>query len=127
VFVKVSMSAIAKKLGMARSSLYAIFEKHINKGTIIKYTIKNGRYSETFIALKSVYIESLFEMVKSLKKKKESYISAIRYLVNNERNTYSLMVQNNGLMNEIENTLTYIDRHTQFIEGNEILYERFIS
>lgn len=64
VFVKGSMSAIAKKLGMARSSLYAIFEKHINKGTIIKYTIKNGRYSETFIALKSVYIESLFEMVK---------------------------------------------------------------
>ncbi|EFB48346.1 repS protein, partial [Staphylococcus aureus subsp. aureus D139] len=49
VFVKGSMSAIAKKLGMARSSLYAIFEKHINKGTIIKYTIKNGRYSETFI------------------------------------------------------------------------------
>ncbi|WP_413225671.1 primase C-terminal domain-containing protein [Staphylococcus aureus] len=43
VFVKGSMSAIAKKLGMARSSLYAIFEKHINKGTIIKYTIKNGR------------------------------------------------------------------------------------
>ncbi|EUR16365.1 TPA: primase C-terminal domain-containing protein [Staphylococcus aureus] len=127
VFVKGSMSAIAKKLGMARSSLYAIFEKHINKGTIIKYTIKNGRYSETFIALKSVYIESLFEMVKSLKKKKESYISAIRYLVSSERNTHSLMVQNNGLMNEIENTLTYIDRHTQFIEGNEILYERFIS
>ncbi|HCZ2644449.1 TPA: primase C-terminal domain-containing protein, partial [Staphylococcus aureus] len=77
VFVKGSMSAIAKKLGMARSSLYAIFEKHINKGTIIKYTIKNGRYSETFIALKSVYIESLFEMVKSLKNKKESYITAI--------------------------------------------------
>ncbi|HCQ3549060.1 TPA: primase C-terminal domain-containing protein [Staphylococcus aureus] len=127
VFVKGSMSAIAKKLGMARSSLYAIFEKHINKGTIIKYTIKNGRYSETFIALKSVYIESLFEMVKSLKKKKESYISAIRYLVSSERNTHSLMVQNNGLMKEIENTLTYIDRHTQFIEGNEILYERFIS
>lgn len=127
VFVKGSMSAIAKKLGMARSSLYAIFEKHINKGTIIKYTIKNGRYSETFIALKSVYIESLFEMVKSLKKKKESYISAIRYLVSSERNTHSLMSQNNGLMNEIENTLTYIDRHTQFIEGNEILYERFIS
>ncbi|HDP5852259.1 primase C-terminal domain-containing protein [Staphylococcus pseudintermedius] len=127
VFVKGSMRAIAKKLGMARSSLYAIFEKHINKGTIIKYTIKNGRYSETFIALKSVYIESLFEMVKSLKKKKESYISAIRYLVSSERNTHSLMVQNNGLMNEIENTLTYIDRHTQFIEGNEILYERFIS
>ncbi|EVE04158.1 TPA: primase C-terminal domain-containing protein [Staphylococcus aureus] len=127
VFIKGSMSAIAKKLGMARSSLYAIFEKHINKGTIIKYTIKNGRYSETFIALKSVYIESLFEMVKSLKKKKESYISAIRYLVSSERNTHSLMVQNNGLMNEIENTLTYIDRHTQFIEGNEILYERFIS
>ncbi|PCF82739.1 primase C-terminal domain-containing protein [Staphylococcus delphini] len=127
VFVKGSMSAIAKKLGMARSSLYAIFEKHINKGTIIKYTIKNGRYSETFIALKSVYIESLFEMVKSLKKKKESYISAIRYLVSSERNTHNLMVQNNGLMNEIENTLTYIDRHTQFIEGNEILYERFIS
>ncbi|PVW16692.1 hypothetical protein DDL17_16580, partial [Staphylococcus aureus] len=68
-----------------------------------------------------------FEMVKSLKKKKESYISAIRYLVSSERNTHSLMVQNNGLMNEIENTLTYIDRHTQFIEGNEILYERFIS
>ncbi|HDB0833946.1 TPA: primase C-terminal domain-containing protein [Staphylococcus aureus] len=127
VFIKGSMSAIAKKLGMARSSLYAIFEKHINKGTIIKYTIKNGRYSETFIALKSVYIESLFEMVKSLKKKKESYISAIRYLVSSERNTHSLMIQNNGLMNEIENTLTYIDRHTQFIEGNEILYERFIS
>ncbi|CAC6091613.1 primase C 1 family protein [Staphylococcus aureus] len=127
VFVKGSMSAIAKKLGMARSSLYAIFEKHINKGTIIKYTIKNGRYSETFIALKSVYIESLFEMVKSLKKKKESYISAIKYIVSSERNTHSLMVQNNGLMNEIENTLTYIDRHTQFIEGNEILYERFIS
>ncbi|WP_448513442.1 primase C-terminal domain-containing protein, partial [Staphylococcus aureus] len=40
VFVKGSMSAIAKKLGMARSSLYAIFEKHINKGTIIKYTKK---------------------------------------------------------------------------------------
>ncbi|HCG2421032.1 TPA: primase C-terminal domain-containing protein [Staphylococcus aureus] len=127
VFVKGSMSAIAKKLGMARSSLYAIFEKHINKGTIIKYTIKNGRYSETFIALKSVYIESLFEMVKSIKNKKESYITAIRYLVSSERNTYSLMVQNNGLMNEIENTLTYIDRHTQYIEGNEILYERFIS
>ncbi|HDL0548080.1 primase C-terminal domain-containing protein [Staphylococcus aureus] len=127
VFVKGSMSAIAKKLGMARSSLYAIFEKHINKGTIIKYTIKNGRYSETFIALKSVYIESLFEMVKSLNRKKESYISAIRYLVSSERNTHSLMLQNNGLMNEIENTLTYIDRHTQFIEGNEILYERFIS
>ncbi|HDJ6948906.1 TPA: primase C-terminal domain-containing protein [Staphylococcus aureus Sa_TPS3150] len=127
VFVKGSMSAIAKKLGMARSSLYAIFEKHINKGTIIKYTIKNGRYSETFIALKSVYIESLFEMVKSLKRKKESYISAIRYLVSSERNTHSLMAQNNGLMNEIENTLTYIDRHTQFIEGNEIIYERFIS
>ncbi|HCV7726473.1 primase C-terminal domain-containing protein [Staphylococcus aureus] len=127
VFVKGSMSAIAKKLGMARSSLYAIFEKHINKGTIIKYTIKNGRYSETFIALKSVYIESLFEMVKSIKNKKESYITAIRYLVSSERNTHSLMVQNNGLMNEIENTLTYIDRHTQYIEGTEILYERFIS
>ncbi|HDF5340482.1 TPA: primase C-terminal domain-containing protein [Staphylococcus aureus] len=127
VFVKGSMSAIAKKLGMARSSLYAIFEKHINKGTIIKYTIKNGRYSETFIALKSVYIESLFEMVKSIKNKKESYITAIRYLVSSERNTHSLMVQNNSLMNEIENTLTYIDRHTQYIEGTEILYERFIS
>ncbi|HFE6427251.1 TPA: primase C-terminal domain-containing protein [Staphylococcus aureus] len=127
VFVKGSMSAIAKKLGMARSSLYAIFEKHINKGTIIKYTIKNGRYSETFIALKSVYIESLFEMVKSIKNKKESYITAIRHLVSSERNTHSLMVQNNGLLNEIENTLTYIDRHTQYIEGNEILYERFIS
>lgn len=73
VFVKGSMSTIAKKLGMARSSLYAIFEKHINKGTIIKYTIKNGRYSETFIALKSVYIESLFEMVKSLKTKRKLY------------------------------------------------------
>lgn len=127
VFVKGSMTAIANKLGMARSSLYAIFEKHINKGTIIKYTIKNGRYSETFIALKSVYIESLFEMVKSLRSKKESYITAIRYLVSNERHTHNVMTQNNGLQNEIENTFTYIDRHTQFIEGNEILYERFIS
>ena len=127
VFVKGSMTAIAKKLGMARSSLYAIFEKHINKGTIIKYTIKNGRYSETFIALKSVYIESLFEMVKSLRSKKESYIMAIRYLVSNERHTQNVMTQNDGLLNEIENTFTYIDRHTQFIEENEILYERFIS
>lgn len=127
VFVKGSMTAIAKKLGMARSSLYAIFENHINKGTIIKYTIKNGRYSETFIALKSVYIESLFEMVKSLRSKKESYITAIRYLVSNERHTHNVITQNNGLLNEIENTFTYIDRHTQFIEENEILYERFIS
>ncbi|MCB8117381.1 primase C-terminal domain-containing protein [Staphylococcus aureus] len=127
VFVKGSMSAIAKKLGMARSSLYAIFEKHINKGTIIKYTIKNGRYSETFIALKSVYIESLFEMVKSLKNKKESYITAIRQLVSNERDTHSLLIQNSELMNEIENTFIYINQHTQCEEGNEILYERFIS
>ncbi|MCJ8089980.1 primase C-terminal domain-containing protein [Staphylococcus aureus] len=127
VFVKGSMSAIAKKLGMARSSLYAIFEKHINKGTIIKYTIKNGRYSETFIALKSVYIESLFEMVKSLKNKKESYITAIRQLVSNERDTHSLLIQNSELMNEIENTFIYINQHTQCEDGNEILYERFIS
>lgn len=127
VFVKGSMSAIAKKLGMARSSLYAIFEKHINKGTIIKYTIKNGRYSETFIALKSVYIESLFEMVKSLKNKKESYITAVRQLVSNERDTHSLLIQNSELMNEIENTFIYINQHTQCEEGNEILYERFIS
>lgn len=126
VFVKGSMSAIAKKLGMARSSLYAIFEKHINKGTIIKYTIKNGRYSETFIALKSVYIESLFELVKSIKDKKGSYIKAIRHLVSCETNTNRLMAQNNNLINEIENTLTYIDRHTQFIEDTDTLYERFI-
>lgn len=127
VFVKGSMSTIAKKLGMARSSLYAIFEKHINKGTIIKYTIKNGRYSETFIALKSVYIESLFEMVKSLKNKKESYITAIRQLVSNERDTHSLLIQNSELMNEIENTFIYINQHTQCEDGNDILYERFIS
>ncbi|SUM43553.1 primase C-terminal domain-containing protein [Staphylococcus intermedius] len=114
VFVKGSMSAIAKKLGMVRSSLYAIFEKYINKGTIIKYTIKNGRYSETFIALKSV------------KDKKGSYIKAIRHLVSCETNTNRLMAQNNNLINEIENTLTYIDRHTQYIEDTDTLYERFI-
>ncbi|HDH6142879.1 TPA: primase C-terminal domain-containing protein [Staphylococcus aureus] len=126
VFVKGTMSAIAKKLGMARSSLYAIFEKHINKGTIIKYTIKNGRYSETFIALKSVYIESLFEMVKNFKSKKESYISAIRHLVRSEKHTHSLMAQNQDLINEIENMITYIDQHTRFIEDTDTLYERFI-
>nr|WP_240140626.1 hypothetical protein [Staphylococcus aureus] len=67
-----AQDAAAKKLGMARSSLYAIFEKHINKGTIIKYTIKNGRYSETFIALKSVYLKVYLRWLKVLKRKKKA-------------------------------------------------------
>lgn len=130
VFVKGTTTKIAKALGMARSTFNVVIKKAKNSGMIIKRTIGKGRNAETFIALKSVYMERLFDLVKMIKDKKEGFSSALRGLLDMENHTKNLMVQNPGLYEESIKTFEHIEYMIEIrpsIHSQVTIGTRFIS
>jgi Ca2+-binding EF-hand superfamily protein len=130
VFLTGSTTNIAKALGMARSTFNVVIKQAQSNGTIIKRTIGKGRNAETFIALKSVYMERLFDLVKMVKDKKEGFSSALRGLLDMDKHTKDLMVQNPGLYEESINTFEHIEHMIEIrpsIHYQVAIGTRFVS
>ena len=130
VFLTGSTTNIAKALGMARSTFNVVIKQAQSNGTIIKRTIGKGRNAETFIALKSVYMERLFDLVKMVKNKKDGFSSAMRGLLDMDNHTKDLMVQNPGLYEESINTFEHIEHMIEIrpsIHYQVAIGTRFVS
>lgn len=130
VFLTGSTTNISKALGMARSTFNVVIKTAQKNGTVIKRTIGKGRNAETFIALKSVYMERLFDLVQMVKDKKQDFSKALRGLLDMENHTKDLMVQNPGLYEEAINTFNQIEHMTEIrpsLSHQVAIGTRFIS
>lgn len=123
VFMKGSTTAIAKELGMARSVLDKVTKKAIKEGLLVKYTKGKGRYAETFIALKKVFIQRVFGMVKSIKEQKAGFSKALRSLLNVSKDLRTTVAQNKGLYEELTTILSYIDD----IQSDPLNYDNSVT
>lgn len=112
VFLKGSTTAIAKELGMARSVLDKVTKKAIKEGLLIKYTKGKGRYAETFVALKKVFIQRVFSMVKNIKEQKAGFSKSLRSLLDVSKDLRTTVAQNKGLYEELTTILSFLDNIT---------------
>ncbi|WP_204201117.1 primase C-terminal domain-containing protein [Mammaliicoccus sciuri] len=123
VFMKGSTTAMSKELGMARSVLDKVTKKAIKEGLLVKYTKGKGRYAETFIALKKVFIQRVFGMVKSIKEQKAGFSKALRSLLNVSKDLRTTVAQNKGLYEELTTILSYIDD----IQSDPLNYDNSVT
>ncbi|MCR0949611.1 primase C-terminal domain-containing protein [Staphylococcus aureus] len=134
VFLTGSTTAIAKALGMARSTFNVVINKALKNGLIIKRTIGKGRSSQTFIALKKHYMERLFSMLSNVmnnqRDKKMGFSDALRGLLEMDDNTKDLMKQNKGLYEHIINVCSSYEHMIEISPGHysdHVNSMRFIS
>lgn len=130
VFLTGSTTNIAKTLDMARSTFNVVIKQAQSKDIVIKRTIGKGRNAETFIALKSVYMERLFDLVQTIKESKQDFSNALRSLLDMDNNTKDLMAQNNNLYEDSIKAFEYIERMTNIRPQNNnqvTIATRFVS